>query len=133
MFESIQISGIIFNNFWNSVPNSRSKSFCPVLVFQKGWFSLRKPFLVFILIFSAGLKTSFIQAGHLFLTNLNTVDVTHCWNLLFIGSQFSLWKCSFDICSLLFSFKQNLMHLFCVSCSLSFSFFDRFGYHAVQA
>ena len=33
-----------------------------------------------------------------------------------------------------FNFKQNLMHLFCVmTCSLSSTFFFRFGYHAVQA
>ena len=49
--------------------------FCLVLVFRKGWLILRKLLIVFILVFSAGLKTSFQPVGNLLLTNLNTVDV----------------------------------------------------------
>ena len=54
---------------------------------------------------------------------MNTVVATPCLNLRFVSSQFSLSKCSFDICSLHFNLKQNLMHLFCVTCSLSFGIF----------
>ena len=65
--------------------------------------------------------------GHFNWTNLNTVDVTHCLNLWFIGSQYSFSNYSFDICSLHCSFEQNIMQLFRVTCSLSFSFLSNLG------
>ena len=67
--------------------------------------------------------------GNAIYTGMILIDLQKAYTL---GSQFILWKCSFDICSLLYNFKQNLMQLFCVTCSLSFSFFEEFGYQAVQ-
>ena len=134
MFESIRILDFLLN-FWNTVPNSRSNIRQAVLCgpgFSKR-ISLLKVTISRANSYNFSGSENLISARNFFLTNLNTVEVTHCLNLWFISSQFSFWKCSFDICSLHCNLKQNLMRLFCVSCNWSFSLLVKFGYHAVEA
>lgn len=42
--------------------------------------------------------------------DLNNVELTSCLSLTFVGSQFSLSKCLFDISSLLLSFQRILIY-----------------------
>ena len=124
MFESIQISGFL-NNFWHI-----RQTFLSGTGFSKRMVQLKKTISrVYSHIQSR--PENFIHIAWAFVLN----KFGYCrrdilLEPLIYWQPVQFWKCSFDICSLLCNFKQNLMDLFCVTCSLFFSFFDKFGYHA---
>ena len=66
-----------------------------MFVFRKDRLSFKKLFLKLILASGANSKTLFKYYGQLPLINLNTIEITHCSNLLMTGNQFkslySLW------------------------------------------
>ena len=111
----------------------RCLSFWPVFVFRKGRLSFKKLFLKLILPSGANSKTSFKQCGQLSLVNLNTIEITHCSNLLKTGNQFKSLNSLWDIVDILSNWRQKRIHLFCIAWSFFFSFCVKFGYHAKHA
>ena len=100
------------------------------LVFRKGWFSLRKDVLVLVLRWPAGLKTSFIYAGHLLLKDLKVIKLMHCSKRSFMESQVIFSNSVKPMWSLLFKFKQKRIHLFWSIRSFFFRLLFQLGYQA---
>ena len=66
----------------------KNKAFWPVFVFRKGHLSFKKLFLKLIIPSGANSETSFKHYGQLPLINLNTIEITHCSNLVMAGNRF---------------------------------------------
>ena len=118
------VSGIWFQN----KGPIKDKVFWPVFVFPKGHLSFKKLLLKLTLPSGAILKTSFKKYRELPLTNLNTIEITHCSNLVMTGNQFKSLNSLWDIVDILSNGRQKWIHLFCIAWSLFLVFV--FRYHA---
>ena len=107
--------------FQNEGP-MKYEAFWPVFVFRKSRLSFKKLFLKLILLSGANSKTSFKWYGQLPLTNLNTIEITHCSKLLMTGNQFKSLNSLWDIVEILSNWRQKRIHLFCITWSFFFSF-----------
>ena len=91
------------------------KAFWSVFVFQKGRLSFKKLFLKLILPLGVSSKTSFKYYRQLPLINLNTIEITHCSNLLLTGNQFKSLNSLWGIVDILSNWRQKRIHLFYIT------------------
>ena len=94
-----------------------NRVFWPMLVLQKGSWSLAKLFLVSILQYGWNSKISFRYKGSLLLTNLNVIAFMHWWTLLLVGNQVIDLN-SIRVMMHFLQSKANCMHLFSIICIL---------------
>ena len=79
------------------------------------------------------LNTSLIYGGLVLLQNLNNIELIICLKWLFMGSHLICLNSFCPICTLLFKFRQNCMHLFWSICNCDFNLLFKLGCQAEQS
>ena len=78
--------------------------FCPC--FRNGWWlTLNKDVLVAVVVWSVSLNTSFIYKGLKYLNYSRVIELIHCSNRSFMGSQFIFSNSVIPIWALIFKFR----------------------------
>ena len=135
--ESVRVEVVsCFYEIWQFIPNTRChiwKTFLSVLFFCNDWLNLNKDVIEAVVFWPAGLNISFIYKGLKSLKYLNVIELIHCSNRWFVGSQFIFSNSVKLVWVLLYKFRQKRMHLFWSICNFDFNLLFRLGYQAEHA